>query len=201
MNNKLMFVLCRACSESFNQGQCEHNDNERALTGTWVIDEVRKSVEKGYKILETYEIWEYRTEQYNRETKTGGLFNDYINKFLCIKQQSSGWPTSCNTAEKKDEYIKEYFEVEGVRLDPSKIEKNPGLRQLGKSVITSFWGKLGQRENQSKTTIVRQPEEFYNIMTNPSVDINSVQPINEDTLLVNWEFKEESYTPLSTVNV
>ncbi|XP_031348773.1 uncharacterized protein LOC116174886 [Photinus pyralis] len=201
MNKKLMFVLCRSCGESFNQGSCKHNDDERALTGTWVIDEVKKAIEKGYKLLVTYEIWKYDTEQYNRNTKTGGLFNGYINKFLGIKQQSSGWPSNCDTPERKDKYVKEYYETEGVLLDPTKIEKNPGLRQLGKSVITSFWGKLGQRENQSKTTIIRQSGEFYNIITNPSIDINSVLPINEETLLVNWEYKEEAYNPLSTVNV
>uniref|UniRef100_A0A1Y1L1R3 DNA-directed DNA polymerase n=1 Tax=Photinus pyralis TaxID=7054 RepID=A0A1Y1L1R3_PHOPY len=201
MNKKLMFVLCRSCGEGFDQGPCKHNDDERAVTGTWVLAEVKKAIQKGYKLLVTYEIWKYDTEQYNKSTKTGGLFNEYINKFLGIKQQSSGWPTSCDTSEKRAEYVKDYFETEGVRLDPAKIDKNPGLRQLGKSVITSFWGKLGQRENQSKTTIVRQPGEFYNIMTNPSIDINSVLTINEDTLLVNWGFKEESYNPLSTVNV
>ncbi|KAK5638387.1 hypothetical protein RI129_012682 [Pyrocoelia pectoralis] len=202
MNNKLMFVLCRSCGESFNQEPCEHiSDDERALTGTWVIDEVRKAIEKGYKILETYEIWQYIIDQYNKDTKTGGLFNEYINKFVGIKQQSSGWPYYCDTPKKKDNYIKEYFEAEGVRLDPVKIERNPGLRQLGKAVITSFWGKLGQRENQSKTSIVREPGEFYNMMTNPSININSVLPINEDALLVNWESKEEAYSPLSTVNV
>ncbi|KAK5647986.1 hypothetical protein RI129_002878 [Pyrocoelia pectoralis] len=138
MNNKLMFVLCRSCGESFNQEPCEHSDDERSLTGTWVIDEVRKAIEKGYKILETYEIWQYKTDQYNKDTKTGGLFNEYINKFVGIKQQSSGWPYYCDTPEKKDNYVKEYFEAEGVRLDPVKIERNPGLRQLGKAVITSF---------------------------------------------------------------
>ncbi|XP_031340970.1 uncharacterized protein LOC116169082 [Photinus pyralis] len=196
-----MFVLCRTCAETLNQGDCEHSDDGRSLTGTWVIDEVKKAIEKGYKVLETYEIWQYATDQYDKRSKTGGLFNEYINKFLGIKQQSSGWPSGCDTPEKKDKYVNDYFETEGVTLDPNKIEKNPGLRQLGKAVITSFWGKLGQRENQSKTTIVKQPGEFYSMMTNPSMDINSVLPVNEDTLLVNWEFKEETYNPLSTVNV
>ncbi|XP_031338143.1 uncharacterized protein LOC116167047 [Photinus pyralis] len=201
INDKLMFVLCRTCAETLNQGDCEHSDDGRSLTGTWVIDEVKKAIEKGYKVLETYEIWQYATDQYDKRSKTGGLFNEYINKFLGIKQQSSGWPSGCDTPEKKDKYVNDYFETEGVTLDPNKIEKNPGLRQLGKAVITSFWGKLGQRENQSKTTIVKQPGEFYSMMTNPSMDINSVLPVNEDTLLVNWEFKEETYNPLSTVNV
>ena len=34
-------------------------DEERALTGTWVIDEVRLAVQKGYRILEIHEVYEY----------------------------------------------------------------------------------------------------------------------------------------------
>jgi len=33
-------------------------DEHRALNGTWVIDEVRLAVEKGYRILEIYEVYE-----------------------------------------------------------------------------------------------------------------------------------------------
>jgi ferredoxin len=48
-----MFCLCRTCAHTFASGECEHTeDEERALTGTWVIDDVRLGVEKGYRILE-----------------------------------------------------------------------------------------------------------------------------------------------------
>ena len=48
-------------------------DEDRALTGTWVIDEVRLAVQKGYKILEIYEFYEYQVTQYSPETGEGGL--------------------------------------------------------------------------------------------------------------------------------
>ena len=48
MNDKLMFVLCRMCGEGLNGGDCEHTSDERALVGTWTMDEVRKAVSKGY---------------------------------------------------------------------------------------------------------------------------------------------------------
>jgi len=37
-------------------------DEERALTGTWVLDEVRLAVEKCYKVLEIYEVYEYQVK-------------------------------------------------------------------------------------------------------------------------------------------
>ena len=38
-------------------------DAERAITGTWVLDEVRLSVRMGYRILEIHEVYEYSVTQ------------------------------------------------------------------------------------------------------------------------------------------
>lgn len=64
-----------------------------------------------------------------------------------------------------------------------------------------YRGKFGQRENQPKTTIINQPSELYALLTNPSIDVNHILPINEETVLVNWEHKEGACDSLSTVNV
>jgi hypothetical protein len=57
-----------SCSEfadhvlNLNTKECHHKtDEERALTGTCVIDEVRLAVQKGYRILEIHEVYEYVT--------------------------------------------------------------------------------------------------------------------------------------------
>jgi len=55
-NNKLMFYLCRTCVLTSNEECVQTRDEDRALTGTWVTDEVRLAVEKGYRILEIYEV-------------------------------------------------------------------------------------------------------------------------------------------------
>ncbi|XP_057656822.1 uncharacterized protein LOC130894202 [Diorhabda carinulata] len=200
-NNKLIFPLCRTCCENMLKEECSHAGEERAITGTWVMDEVTKALEKGYKILDIYEIWEYETVQYDPSTKSGGLFADYISKFLKIKQQASGWPPECKTDEDKKMYIKEYFDREEVELNPDEIEYNSGRRQVGKSIITSFWGKLGQLENQSKCSIVNDPAELLDILSQPYKEVNHIFPVNENTLIVNWSFKDEAYTSLPTVNV
>jgi G:T-mismatch repair DNA endonuclease (very short patch repair protein) len=44
-NGRLLFCLCRTCAEAGSQEQCSHvTDLERALTATWVADEVRLAV-------------------------------------------------------------------------------------------------------------------------------------------------------------
>lgn len=75
------------------------------------------------------------------------------------------------------------------------------LRSLAKLMLNSFWGKFGQRENQSKTTIIKEPHKLNELMTSPTKIINNLLVVNEDTMIATWENKEEAVEPLSTVNV
>jgi hypothetical protein len=63
------------------------------LDGTWVIDEVRLAVDKGYRIIEIQEVYQYEVTQYNPDTSDGGLFVEYINTFLKLKAEASGYPS------------------------------------------------------------------------------------------------------------
>ena len=128
-----MFPLCKTCAETLNQNQCIHLDEERAMLGTWCHVELMKAIEKGYEVLEIHEVWHW-------EQITDELFKDYVDTFLKIKQEASGYPKHCVTDEQKQRYIDEYYEHEGIRLDPSKIEYNPGLRALAKLALNSLWG-------------------------------------------------------------
>ena len=88
-----------------------------------------------------YEVYHWQEmAQYNKETKTGGLFSGYVNGFLKIKQEASGWPDWCVTNDDKSRYISMDHEREGILLDKDKIQKNSGLRSLAKLMLNSFWG-------------------------------------------------------------
>jgi hypothetical protein len=197
MGGKLMFVLCRTCGETQNPYDCDHSYEERALTGTWTMDEIREAIRKGYIILDMYELWEYNMATF----ETGGLFTDFINKFLKIKQEASGYPSWVMSEDDKKLYIKQYFDHEGILLEKSKIQRNSGLRSLGKLILNSFWGKFGQRENQSKALIIRDPKEFFKLLTTPEIQVNTVTEINEEVLLVNWQYKDEVGESLRSGNV
>jgi len=68
-NKKLKFCLCRTRVETCTTGECNHTeDKDRALKSTWEMDEVRLAVEKGYRILDMYEVYEYQVTEYNPET-------------------------------------------------------------------------------------------------------------------------------------
>ena len=136
INGKLLFTLCNTCAKTRLQTQCHHNHDERALVGTWVTDEVKKAIQMGYKIEKIYEVWHFdRVEQYDPETKMGGMFKEYIDTFLKMKQEASGWPSWCQTEKDKQRYIQDYFDKEGILLDYTRIKKNPGLRALAKLML------------------------------------------------------------------
>ena len=130
-----MFPLCKTCSDTLNQNPCTHTDEERAILGTWCHVELMKAIEKGYEVLEIHEVWHW-------EETTDELFKDYVDTYLKIKQEASGYPKHCVTDEQKQRYIDEYYEHEGIRLDPNKIEYNSGLRALAKLALNSLWGRL-----------------------------------------------------------
>lgn len=136
INGKLMFTLCRTCAETQVQDKCCHSDDERSLTGVWVSEELKVAFQLGYKIVKVYEVWHFdEVAEYNPDTKTGGLFTDYINMWLAVKQEASGWPAWCKTDADRDKYIQLYYDKEGVHLDPAKITKNEGLRTLAKLML------------------------------------------------------------------
>lgn len=64
-----------------------------------------------------------------------------------------------------------------------------------------FRGKFGQRENQAKTEIVRQPHQLEELLSNPAIDVANIHDVNDDTLVINYEYKDEAADVLSTVNV
>ena len=130
-----MFPLCKTCTDTLNQNPCTHSEQERAILGTWCHVELMKAIEKGYKVLKIHEVWHFPVH-------TDELFKEYVNTFLKIKQEASGYPKECVTDEQKQRYIDEYYEHEGIRLDPEKIVYNPGLRSLAKLMLNSLWGML-----------------------------------------------------------
>lgn len=119
---KLMFPLCKTCADNENQNECTCSVVERAITGTWCTPEIQMATSKGYKILKIYEVYHFtESSKYDVESCEGGLFAQYVNMFLKIKQEASGFPTECNTEETKRKYINEYKEKEGIQLEYDKI--------------------------------------------------------------------------------
>ena len=165
------------------------------LTGEWCTEELKLAVEKGYIIHHIYECWHFA------ETSTS-LFTDYVNTWLKIKQESSGWPTWVGSdPTKRQQYIEDYERKENIRLNPEKIEGNPGLRSLAKLMLNSFWGKFGQRSNLAATTTCTDPVEFFELLRDDSLEIVRILPINEYVVEVVHRKRQECEQMLTNTNI
>jgi hypothetical protein len=131
-NSKLIFPLFSTCADTVNQDNCTHSDEERCIVGTWVVDEVRKAVEMGYRLEDVYEFWKYEVTCFDKDTNSGGLFAEYLNMVLKLKQESSGYPSWVQSEGQKDEYIEDYRRSEGIALSKTSISKDSGQRTLAK---------------------------------------------------------------------
>jgi hypothetical protein len=69
-----------------------YNVVSRALVGTSVLDEIRLAVQKGYRLIKVYEVYEYQVTRYDTQTREDGLFAQYIDTFLKLKAEASGYP-------------------------------------------------------------------------------------------------------------
>lgn len=139
INNKLMFGLCNECMSTSYPDSCPHSDEQRMIKGTYASCEIVKALELGYKLVEICEVWRYASSKFDPNTGKGGIFATYIDKFLKLKQEASGYPSRVVTEEDKDAFIQEMKDRENVELDKDKVESNPGLRSLAKMCLNSLW--------------------------------------------------------------
>ena len=191
--------MCYTCAATTSLCVCNHNENDRCILGTWTSVEINKAVEMGYRILKKYEIYHFSRQE--------RIFQEYVNWFLKIKQEASGYPPECYDENKKlieekvDEYIETYYQNEGIHLNKDKIEYNPGLRTIAKNILNSLWGKFAQNENNTKVDFLSEYDELLFLANNPNITLTSLHFVNADLTRVTYVNKDEISTPLKTGNV
>ena len=182
--------MCKRCAETRDQNKCKHSDNERSFIGTWTTDEVSKAVDKGYKVLEVYEVWHF--------AKTSDdLFKGYIRRFMKIKLESSKY--DFKTKEEEDSFkakIKDSLDI-----DVEKFEFNAGLRSIAKLCLNSLWGKFGQRSNMSQTTYVTELSKFYEILLDDKLDNINIQFVNDNMVQMTYNFKDQFVDNSNNTNI
>ena len=128
-SNKLVFALCKKCAED-KRNYCCHGDKQRSFTGTWCTNEIEKALEKGYKILEIYEVWDY-------PQKSSSLFKEYVRTFMKIKIEASGG------VEKEEEFRKKSLREawnKAWRIEKECRQKN-NRQALFKQSLETLWNE------------------------------------------------------------
>ena len=127
-----------------------------------------------------------KSDMIDMKTKKGGIFNNYINTFLTIKAEASGYPDNVKIDEDKKNYIQQFEGKEGIALDENKIKFNPGLRSLAKLTLNSFYGKFGQRVEMQKCVFLTQAEDIYKLDTDCSKKVSDFHVINEMLVIMKY---------------
>ena len=196
---KLTFPLCMACVREEQakplferSARCTHTDEQRQIQGTWCTPELQEARARGYKLIRLHEVWHFP------KSKTG-LFKDYVNTWLQIKQESAGWPRWCETREQKQEYVRKYQQKEGIQLQ--NVTKNPGHKQVAKLMLNSFWGKFGERTNKSKVLQVKHPHELYNVLTDSANHVQSLRLCTDELMEVVYKQTPDNDLPSAKTNI
>jgi hypothetical protein len=187
---KLIFTLCTKCFDE-KCYTCTHTDEERSLIGTWTTDEVSKALEKGYKIIEIYEVWHFKEKSVN-------LFKGYVKDFMKIKLETSPWKDDFETVH---DYIGAIKNCLGIDLDPSNIKPNPGKRAVATICLNSLWEKFGQRQNITQTEYVTNVKRWYQILLNDKLEISNTCFINENIVQVTYKYKDQYVVDNFSTNV
>ena len=200
-DGKLLFPLCATCVQDEmpkrpweRSAECVHTEQQRALTGTWCSPELSKAVELGYQVQYIYEVWHF-------DETCEGLFKDYVNTWLKIKQEASGWPKGVNTEEEKQDYIQKYFEKEGIQLEYDRIKYNPGLRTLAKMMLNSMWGKFGQRLNKTQLQTFDESQGFHRFLDTDTMDVRHVSVVNDQLVEVHYQYQDEDIPVSPNLNI
>ena len=200
---KLTFPLCRKCVEDESAKPmlgrnyyCSHGVEDRMLTGTWCTPEIMKAVEKGYQVLRIHEAWHFPPDQ-----RKQGLFAPYVDTWLKIKQESSGYPSWAQTDAQKEDYVKNYKAREGIDLDPQHIKKNPGRKATAKLMLNSFWGKFGEQMNKMKTKQITEPHELIAHLNDTTIEISDIRILSADVIELAYKKIEEDAVKGSKTNI
>uniref|UniRef100_A0A1I8BUV6 DNA-directed DNA polymerase n=1 Tax=Meloidogyne hapla TaxID=6305 RepID=A0A1I8BUV6_MELHA len=169
-DGRLTFPLCAACAD--NKQQCHHIDKKRSWVAGYTHVELNKALELGYKVVDVHEVWHY--ERWDPQ-----LFLGYVNTFVGLKQQASGWPQGCESSEDREHYISEFERVEGIRMDPQLVQINPGLRMIAKILANSLWGKLAQRVGGTEVKYAQTPAEFHQLLDDPTIETLDFDHVSE----------------------
>ena len=120
--------------------------------------------------------------------KQQGLFESYVNKWLKLKEEASGWPEQVGDDPiKQQDHVAKYFEKEKIQLDPARIEKNPGLRATAKMMLNSMWGKFGQKPNKTQVKEFDDPVKFSEFHDSNKYDICYVSVLTKERVEIHYK--------------
>jgi hypothetical protein len=105
-------------------------------------------------------MYEYEVTQYDPATGEGGLFVQYINAFLKLKAEATGYTTWVPSPDDEDRFVQSFNDREVILLNKDAIRPNAAKAALAKLCLNSMWGKQTERSNRTKSEIIKIPANY-----------------------------------------
>jgi hypothetical protein len=93
-------------------------------------------------------------------------------------------------------YCENYFRVEGIKIDPTQVRDNPGLRDISKRKLNALYGRFGLNTHKTNNKILDNPEDFNNLFLDDVIDVLNYHLINPEKILVQYKVKDQ-YKPVN----
>jgi len=68
-------------------------------------------------------------------------------------------------------------------------------------MLNSFWGKLAQRSNMNQTKIIHTLKDYFELIGDEKVEIKGEMMVNDETLMLNWKFKDDEDSKQNNTNI
>ena len=111
-----------------------------------------------------------------------------------------GWPANCQTDADNQEHIEHMFQVEGIHLDPSQIEFNPGKRYVAKLCLNSIWGKFAQKSSMTQSSLLHEQKDFF-VLSSEREKADEILFLNDDIVEIRHTTEVDFLEPLPCSNI
>jgi len=173
-------TLCQKCCESRTK-ICNHSDTERAITGTYMFNEIEYALELKYTILHIYECHIYTESDY--------ILKDFVNHLLYCKTIATNCFEDCDNEYDKQSYCdklnKQMGFTENLTIKPTLIQPNEAMRYFYKLAQNSFFGKFGQRSDYARNIYCQTQEEIETVLSE-NVLLNDAYAISDELCCLNY---------------
>jgi hypothetical protein len=89
----------------------------------------------------------------------------------------------------------------GIEINLKNVELNSGLRYISKLLLNSLWGKFGQRNNLTKTAVLKTPADYFELVLSQKVDISQIMAAGQDMMRVSYRERDALIKENNTSNV
>lgn len=194
-SDKSVLTLCAKCSNIESSKPCTHNDNERCLVGTYMINEIEYALSLGYKILKIYECHVYFRQRF--------IFKKFITLLNYFRTQNSNCLSNLSYLDQQNMCtdLTERLQLPSTLvLKPENVQFNPANYALYKLAMNSVFGKFQQKQNLLKSFYVANQNELEEQYFKHSENIQNIASLNNSILRLVIKESENDLIPNRKTN-